>query len=182
MENPLYELPKGCDFNAVGNNSSLKSECSPKLNDQFPKSNFQGILINSALEIVWPKNSSPADMEVMPNGNVEGPLKFMIAGLINIPYGTLNLQGNFSYEVLIVAVDQQTAKAFSGKLIRFGFAGARPDVFGSDESQNSIDTLTYFNVDLIQNLEIPVVNATYTVYATLGEFKSNVLTVKTKVE
>ncbi|MES2824574.1 MAG: hypothetical protein V4732_13300 [Pseudomonadota bacterium] len=40
----------------------------------------------------------------------------------------------------------------------------------------------YFNMDLIENLGVPIADATYAVYATLGDFKSNVLTIKTKVK
>jgi hypothetical protein len=185
MSNPMadvYELPENCDFNSVGNNSELRSDCSPKLIDQFPKANYQGILINSAPDILWPKNFGLKDMPMLPNGNADGPLKFMIAGLVNLPYNTLNLHGDFASQVVIVAVNQKTAKVYNGKMIPFGFAGVKPDVTGLGISQINNDHLCYFNIDLVQNLEIPIADATYNVYAVLGDYKSNVLTVKTKVK
>ena len=44
-----------------------------------------------------------------------------------------------------------------------------------------LDTL-YANADLVNICGVPIANAIYTVYATLGEYKSNVLTIKTVVK
>jgi hypothetical protein len=177
----LYVLPTTCDFMTVGNNGQQSSDCSPKLTDEY-SSKFRGLLINGAAEIIWPKNFSLEDIVVMPNGNAEGPLKFMIAGLIKLPYSTLDLQGNFSGRALVVAVNQKTAETYSGRMVPFGFKGVKPNVPGFAESQKNIDAIRYFNIDLVQNLNIPIEGATYTVYATLGDFKSNVLTIKTIIK
>jgi hypothetical protein len=180
MNDTLYTLPKNCDFSTVGNNSSLSNQCSPRLVDEF-FSDFQGILLNGPEKVIWPKDVDPADMIVAPNGNVDGPIKLMIAGFLKLPYNTVGLEGDLSTQVILVAVNQKTAQTFNGKMIRFGFT-SKPELPGYGASQQGLDAQQYFNIDLVQNLEIPITNATYTVYATLGDYKSNVLTVQTIVK
>lgn len=180
MIEELYELPQNCDFMAVGNNSGLRSDCSPLLKGGF-LSKYKGILINGPAEIVWPKNFRVEDMMVMPNGDAEGPLKFMIAGVLRLPNNIFGLNGDLANHVVVVAVNQKTAKSYSGKMISFGFKGERPDISNQPELVGQ-DSLEYFSMDLIQNLEIPIESAIYTVYATLGDVKSNILTIKTTMK
>lgn len=69
---------------------------------------------------------------------------------------------------------------------RFGQPGPRPSDFDDypevPESAHESASESYFNVDLVNNLNIPITEAIYTVYATLREYKSNVLTVKTFIK
>lgn len=60
----------------------------------------------------------------------------------------------------------------------FGFKGDPPDVPYSDSDV----TGQRFNIDLVQNLRIPIADAVYIVYAVLGEYRSNVLTLSVKIE
>lgn len=179
MTEELYELPQNCDFMIVGNNSGLRSDCSPLLKGGF-LSKYRGILINGPTEIIWPKNFRVENMMVMPNGDAEGPLKFMIAGVLRLPSNIFGLNGDLAKHVVVVAVNQNTAKSYSGKMISFGFKGERPDISNHPELVGQ-DSLEYFSIDLVQNLDIPIENATYTVYATLGDVKSNILTIKTTI-
>jgi len=180
MNDNLYVLPKNCDYSKISNNSSMSHDCSPKLTDEF-FSEYQGILINGPEKIFWSKDVDPGKMVVDPTGNVDGPIKLIVAGFLKLPYVTLGLDGELSNNVILVAVNQKTAHTYSGKMIKFGFS-ARPVVPGYGESQKGLDVQQYFSIDLVQNLEIPIINATYTVYATLGEYKSNVLTINTVVK
>lgn len=177
MSDKLYELPQDCDFMAVGNNSGREYDCTPKLRDGL-FSKFQGLVINGPAETVWPENVSLEDTMILPNGDSDGPLKLMVAGLLKLPANYLNMRGDFSNHVLLVAVNQKTAESYSGKMNVFGFSGESPPVSYGDFDV----TEQYFNIDLVQNLGIPIANATYSVYATLGEYKSNVLMLKTRVE
>lgn len=180
MTEQMYELPQGCDFKALGNNSGLRSDCSPKLKGGF-LSKYQGIVINGPEQMQWPKNASLEDMRVMPNGDAKGPLKLMIAGVLQLPNNTLGKVGDLANHVVVVAVNQKTAKTYSGKMIAFGFKGDGPDISGFPELIGQ-PSLEYFSIDLVQNLQIPIENATYTVYATLGNYKSNTLTITARVK
>jgi hypothetical protein len=120
-------------------------------------------------------------------GTTDGPLRLMIAGLVRVKFSHLGLKGDAGDEVLVVAVDQKTTQSYSGKMPKPDFE-APP--FSVDESagpalteadENALLT-SHFNLDLVHDLDLPLADATYTVYATLGDFKSNSLTVKTKVK
>ena len=183
----LFELPQNCNFREIGNNDNLSYECSPRLADEL-FSEFTGLLINGPRVVEWPKNVSLDDYVVDPSGNSNSPLRFMIAGLSSVPDSTLGLDGDVAYEVLVVAVNQNTAETYSGKMMFVGIPGPKPSdipgVMPLDDALEQSDTIrqSHFNIDLVQNLEIPITDATYTVYATLGEYKSNVLTIKTTVK
>ena len=180
----LYEMPQSCDFLAVGNNDSIEYDCSPKLTDRF-FSEFKGILINTPKEIIWPDNTSVDDYQKYPNGNNNSPLKFMLSGLANVPDSVLkNKSDEVAYQVVVIAVNQKTAKSYSGKMIQMGDVGEIPGMIPevNDEPSPEITRKHYFNIDLVENLGVPIAEANYTVYATLGEFKSNVTTVSTKIK
>lgn len=189
----LYELPENCDFMEVGNNVSKEFACSPLLIDRFT-SPFRGLLINGPANVVWPKDISTDEFTTSPFGGTSGPLRLMIAGLSKVPDSTLGLDGNAAREILIVAVDQLTAKSYSGKMKFFGIRGSKPSVVSlqselpgvfqkvDDYDKSDAARKKYFNIDLVENLGIPIMTATYTVYATLGDYKSNVLTIKATVK
>ncbi|MCP4486772.1 MAG: hypothetical protein GY820_05550 [Gammaproteobacteria bacterium] len=186
-KNDGYELPQNCDFMQVSANSSSEVNCSPKLNDPF-LSSYEGLLINAAKETIWPREVAVEDFTIFPDGSNNSPLRLNIAGLANLPKSTLGLDGDVAYEIVVVAVNQVTAESYNGKMIRMGEPGPQPlgVLPGFDESSaepgvNMIST-SYFNVDLVGNLNIPIAEATYTVYATLGDYKSNVLTINTRVK
>lgn len=179
----LYDLPIDCDFLAIGNNDSIEYDCSPKLTDRF-FSDFKGILINTQSEIIWPDNASKDDCTYFPNGNNNSPFKLMLAGLAHVPDSVIKNNLDIAFEVLIVAVDQKTAQSYSGKMIKLGSIGAIPELepdVGDDVSPD-ITRKNFFNIDLVENLGLPISNATYIVYATLGEYKSNVMTVGTRIK
>lgn len=180
MDNAQFYIPENCDFSVVGNNSTSSNDCSPVIVEAYPDE-YTGILINAPTAVVWPKNFDSSDNVVAPNGNVQGPVKLMLAGVVNLEYSFMGLSGNFSNEVIVVAVDQKTAQSYSGKMQPFGFPTPIPDVPGYAESQKGLPATRYFNIDLFHNLELPLANAVYTVYAILGDKKSNVLTIETKL-
>jgi len=179
----LYDLPLDCDFFAIGNNDSIEYDCSPKLTDRF-FSDFKGILINTQSEIIWPDNASKDDYSSFPNGNNNSPFKLMLAGLAHVPDSVIKNNLDIAFEVLIVAVNQKTAQSYSGKMIKLGDIGAIPELepdIGDDISPD-ITRKHFFNIDLVENLGLPISNAAYIVYATLGEYKSNVMTVRTRIK
>jgi hypothetical protein len=185
MSTNLYEIPENCNFANV-HSGSQENECSPVLKDPF-FSGFSGILINGPKEIIWPKNVSLEDHPPGPMGTTDGPLRLMIAGLVRIKFSTLGLKGDAGGEVLLVAVDQKTAKSYSGKMPNGDFeappfsADPSNEPQLTDEEKNALLS-SHFNMDLVHDLELPIADATYTIYATLGDYKSNELVVSTKVK
>ncbi|MGQ9424387.1 hypothetical protein ACXYTJ_00385 [Gilvimarinus sp. F26214L] len=190
MSGELHSIPKGCDFSAVENNSVNEYPCSPRLHDNYFDP-FLGLLINGPEITTWPSDLSPNDLSVGPFGQTVGPFRLMFSGVVKLPYGTMGLNGEFSDQVTIVAVDQNNGQTYTGR-IWFPESLQEPesdyvdDLF-PDAVENSEDdlkkpVLNYFNIDLVNNLGVPVRDATYTVYATLGDYTSNVLTVETRIE
>jgi hypothetical protein len=177
MNGTLYTLPTECDFRAVGNNAEEEFDCSPQLLDRY-FSPFQGLLINGPKDVTWPKDFDEDNININPMGDTSGPFKLMIAGLVKLPYNTMDLRGNFGKHIVLIAINQKTAQPYSGKMSVIGITDDGPDI----DTAGYGDSKQYFNIDLVQNLEIPITNATYTVYATLGDYKSNVLTVQTIVK
>jgi hypothetical protein len=182
MTNKLYTLPESCDFSQVHNNSTGSHVCSPKLLDST-KNPFIGILINASKEITWTKDTATEEYS-------SGQSRLMVSGVVKLKYSYMGLNGNFSIKNLLVAVNQKTAQLYDGKMVLPDFlpqptAKFKDDLF-PDENLSDINLYSpvanYFNIDLIENLGIPISDATYTVYATLGEYKSNVLIIKTKVK
>lgn len=180
QEKILFELPLDCDFSKVGDNHTMKTDCSPVLKDPY-FSEFVGILINCPKEYIWPKNDSIENYQSFPTGGNNSPLKFTVAGLAKIPDSTLDFDGDVSYEILVIAVDQKTAKVYSSKMIKNGRPGTKPtNTLSSNNLTQDFIRKHYFNIDLVGNANLPISEADYTVYATIGDYKSNVITVTTK--
>jgi len=185
MSSLIYTIPQDCDFNVITNANNYENVCTPKLKSAF-FSPFSGVLINGPSHVEWPSNIDPNDFPTGPWGETDGPLRLMVAGLVRLPYKTLNLKGEFSEEILLVAVNVKTAQAYSGKMPKPELL-PEPDFFDdlSERSRSEEDKNTllsdYFNFDLVHDLGLPIEDATYHVYSTLGEYKSNVLTIQTSV-
>lgn len=183
MSENLYNIPTNCDFMSI-TSGSQENECSPKLSDPF-FSDFSGILINGPKQISWPGDLTLEDFPPGPSGTTEGPLRLMVAGLIRIKYDTYGLKGDAGAEVLVVAINQKTAQTYKGKMPKADsepFFGFMPDEPERTEDDKNALLSSHFNLDLVHDLEIPLEDATYSVYATLGEYKSNVLTIHTMVK
>ena len=189
MSDQNYKLPKNCNFDTVANNSTLSSECSPVLTPRYHNS-FRGLLINAPEKILWPKNYKLDDMSISPAGEIlEGKIRFPIAG-------RYSLEGFYSdrdigFEILITAVDTE-GKVYSGKMDNLvsrveNLKDAPLDLAGQPFTNNS-DTATpsysggTFNIDLVQNLGMPLKATTYIVYASFENYKSNTLTITIDIE
>lgn len=180
----LYEIPVNCDFLAITNSNSFENECSPQLVDRY-FSVFSGIIINGPKEVYWPKEASLDDFPPGPSGTTEGPLRLMIVGLVRVNYETFGLKGDVGGEIVVVAVNQKTVKTYSGKMPKpdsepiSDFEPLEPN---RTEADRNALLSSHFNLDLVHDLNLPITDATYTVYATLEYLKSNSLTIKTKVK
>jgi hypothetical protein len=152
---------------------------------------FEGLLINGPKVVIFPKDVSLKDFPESPLGQTHGPLRIMITGLVQVNYMYLGLKGEFGGSVTVVATNSATGQAYSGKMPQ-GDVMWMPQPELSPEEQKEIDayidakknTLAFdrFTLDLIHDLNLPVSEATYTVYAVLGDYSSNSLTIETKIE
>ena len=180
MTKPLYELPDCVFVNGVSNGN-----CTPRLTPKYGNP-FRGLLINGPKVVTWPKNDSPDNYMKGPFGNtMEGPFRAYVVVFYELPYATLNLDGDFDDDILIVAVNQKTYQVYKGKQRSHGFKPPKhedisPEVIEAMRKNTTIGG--DLGVSLIDDLGLPIANAAYTVYATLGEYKSNVLTLRTEVK
>jgi hypothetical protein len=115
----------------------------------------------------------------------------MITGVIQAKYMYLSLEGAFSDAVLLVAVNNNTSTAYSGRMSKGDMHWMpKPPMTPEQQLEHEVyneekkDSLVedHFTLDLVHDLGLPIEDATYTVYATLGQFKSNELTVVTRIE
>lgn len=186
MPDELYKIPANCDFNQIINGDTHSNECTPVLNNKF-FSEFSGLLINAPTHVVWPKDTSLDDYPVGPWGTSTGPLRLMLAGLVRVQYKTLGLNGEASEHVVLVAVNQKTAETYSGRMPQADvetepdFDMGIEDISPTEEEENTLLT-SYFNFDLVHDLGLPIIDANYNVYATLGELTSNAIIINTKVK
>ena len=181
----LYELPENCDFMDVANNEVMKFDCTPRLIDRFT-STFRGLIINAPREVVWPKETVE-NAVYYPSGHNTSPYRLMVAGLSKLPDSTLNYHKDIVYQIVVVAVNNKTAKSYSGKMTGFGTPSPSLQPIGGGGSNKPVEEpdyvrQSYFNIDLVQNLGIPIDDASYSVYATIENYKSNVLQIKTTIK
>ena len=178
MSQSPYTLPQDCDFIR-----SAVRDCAPQL--ARTDVTFTGVLINGPKSVIWPKNDSPDNYMKDPFGvMMEGPFRLYIAISYMFPYHTLGLNGDFENDILIVAVNQDTQQVYSGRLHKIG-SKTRMPINPDPRAVESLKTTLsggYFKFPMVEDLRLPIASATYTVYATLGEYKSNILTIKTVVE
>ena len=173
MSKPLYELPENCDF--------VKDDemtCAPRLSPEYDDV-FRGILINGPKVVAWPKDDSPKSYLKGPFGEtIRGPFRLYVVVLFTFPYSMSKI--DFPSEILIVAVNQVTRQVYSGRRRPLAPTPTAEEEETDDLADDAIGG--YFKVSLVDDVKIPFTNATYTVYATLGEYKSNVLTIQTVVK
>lgn len=111
----------------------------------------------------------------------------MVAGLVRVQYKMLGLKGEAAEHVLLVAVNKKTAKSYSGRMPQPdvetapGFDMGVEEVPATEAEENALLN-SYFNFDLVHDLGLPIAEASYNVYATLGDLKSNAIVIKTKVK
>ncbi len=106
----------------------------------------------------------------------------MIAGYFILDINSGESAIDLAERIVVVAVNQKTAKAYTGKMHNIGF---RKSPFSNTppSSGNSFETISSnFNIDLFQNLNIPTQAAIYSVYATLDDQKSNAVQIEVDIK
>ncbi len=160
------------DFSKVEADSNDIYDCSPR----FEKTDEMGIIIN-APEAIYLNEQNRGPFS-------SGFADIIVCGACKFKYDTLGLNGDFIREILFVAVDTKTNENYSGKVtpVFAGLPGGSPfdgNQKMNDEYKDHVIT-QYFNPNLARILALPEREAEYIIYATLGEYKSNVIKITIK--
>lgn len=173
-----YVIPDNCDFNAVieggfgrnGGGIRDSNECSPKIIN----SDYAGIVINAPKEVFFTTNNTNNNENAIP-----------ICGTYADALGVFSISTrSLVHSIVFVVVDAKTNQAWSGKIPEIQNKMPRPK--GKHERQIPLAiedlkgrTITgYFNPNVFNIISIPLYETEYIIYATIGPYKSNVVTIK----
>jgi hypothetical protein len=151
------------DFSKVGP-LFRSNECTPKIDGP----SFEGLLINLPEEVVFDGAGTLA--------HAGG--RMVLCGAYRFKSSLLDLRGRFIDRILFVAVHAKTHEPSAGKM------ESLPNRIRSGDPDDGLDpdmlTGGVFNPDLGALLNLPAEAADYIVYATLGPFRSNPLTIRVR--
>lgn len=158
-----------CNFSEIVAGSGSLNPCSPEVD-----ADFRGIKIDAPKEVFFgPGTEDPL---------FGGFTKLIVAGVCKLQYPTLGLRGEWNKAIVFVATDTRSRKVFSGRMVPFGSPAAPLDPLeeGDLKPEDYADWVvgSYFNPNLVRDLNLPEKEAEYDVFATLGPYKSNVVHVK----
>jgi hypothetical protein len=141
----------------------LSSSCSPEITDD----DFRGIVLNGPKRVLFGEST-------------KDPLfgsftRMIVCGVCVFDHDYLGLKGNFSTKITFFAVNAKTHRVHVGRL----YAGIEvlPERDPDDPRQNVV-TGEWFNPNLALISDIPQEDGDYLVYATLGDYKSNTVTIQ----
>jgi len=155
------------DFENIELNTFDECICSPILENEF-----RGIKINAPTEITMMEDYS-----------------FPVCGSYHFTEEFFKKFRSLENEIVIVVVDLKTHKSYSSNLLKKDFEPAILDDkeniedeevnIENEEEFEDVSISSWFNIDLFRYIEdLPRYATTFIVYATIGDFKSNVVTVK----
>lgn len=165
--NAEYEIPTNCNFSSIGHSYS-GNECSPIIN----KSGYTGLLINV-----------PQIVEA--SDNMVIPLASTHRHDISQPF-VISLAQRFKNSIVFVVVNKDTDQLYSGTLPDMERRIPPPAYLKDDNSESGNKIVRKeiiggnVNVELVKLLRLPKNPARYFVYATVGTYKSNVLSVEVR--
>jgi hypothetical protein len=158
-----HVIDRKCDFSKVSAQFESNA-CTPQI-DGF---SFEGLLINTPEEVVFSGSGSLS----------RAGGKLMLCGACRFKQSFMNLRGHFIDQILFVAVNAKTHQTYSAKLesVPNAIPGPDPD----DGLDPAMLVGEVFNPDLGELLRLPAEEAEYIVYATIGPYRSNVLTTRVR--
>lgn len=163
------EIPLECDFSSATDMYS-DNECSPRI----VESGFRGLAINAPRQVLFTAGESTAF-----GGFAEVP----ICGTYKYDLSLdLDTDASFEDSILVVAVDRESHQSWSG-LVResVDLMPAPEDTFDdelTDEDLQGVSMEGHFNPNLTEILTLPARPAAYDVYATVGPYRSNTVTIE----
>jgi hypothetical protein len=158
-------------FESVFPGSLQPYSCSPELPDD-PE--FRGVIL-----------AAPRVSPLARDPDTGAFARVIVCGAYQLDADYLGLRERFLGRLLVVAVDVRTHRPFAG-VVRVPGGDIDPDPFAgrgllpSDFAGRSVGG--YFNLNLASRLRLPEGEADYHVYATVGEFVSNVVRIEVRRE
>lgn len=143
--------------------SFLGYPCSPEITDE----DFRGIVLNGPKRVLFGEDTR--------DPRFGGFARMYVCGVCQFDHDYLGLGGNFATNITFFAVNAKTHRVHPGRLS----AGIqiRPTRDPDDPRQNVV-TGQWFNPNLARITDIPAEEGDYLVYATLGDHKSNTVTIQ----
>lgn len=143
------------------------NECTPKI-DGFA---FEGLLINLPEEVTL-RSPGPGTLS-------DARVVLRLCGACRFKYSLFGLRGTYVDHILFIAVDARTHEPHASRMETVPNAIPGPDPEDGLEPDMLVGEV--FNPDLAELLRLPAREADYIVYATLGPYRSNVLTTRVRV-
>lgn len=157
----MKTIPSSFENISLGNKS--ESSCSPKIESW----GFRGILLNSPEKVL-----------------ISSEFVIPLCGSHQLSELFINKFKRYDHEIVIVVTDTKSYKSYSGKLSKPGFKTEEyTKAIGSDEELERNTAGGWFNIDVYDYVRsLPEKEGKYLIYATIGDFKSNVVEVEVEVE
>ncbi len=147
-------------------NDRFRCPCTPKLEEGL------GIALNAPFEVTF-SNEGTLDSK---------DCSFIVCGASRFVYDTLGYGSSFADHISFVAVDQTSQVATSGVMEPIVPNPIPPpaDMPKSTTDHSKSTFGEFFRTNLADIMTLPAVETDYVVYAALGPYRSNTLTVKVR--
>ena len=175
-----YSIPENCDFAQVitrgfgrdGGGRSEDNQCSPVIHDL----KFVGIVINAPKVVHFSTPDTEDDQNAIP-----------VCGVISHDLGTFlgRKYSSLPETVIFVVTDVKSNDTWSGKIPGPQNLIPRPKPLHGEEKKFTLEEMKgrihheWFNPNLFNITGMQLRETEYLVYATVGPYKSNVVTIKT---
>lgn len=150
------------DFDSVIPGSREASPCSPSIEDDL---GFRGLLLTGPSRASLSRNPHPITRHP----------RVVVCGAYHLQGSYLDMDGRFLDRILLVTARIDRHGVWSA----FANNSNEPDLpptFTSSLAHRSF--IGYFNIDLIEQLDVPARPGHYVVYAVLGQYVSNVVSLE----
>jgi len=177
MQQP-YKIPNDCNFTQViesgfgrnGSGINQSNSCSPEIMDL----NFNGIVINAPNEIIFDTDSTENNQNAIP-----------LCGTYAHDMGVyIDTKKNFINSIIFVVVDTKTNETWSGQIPELQNLARKPKSISGDRKKLTLEEMKgriiggYFNPNIFNITSARLYETEYIVYATVGPYKSNAITIK----
>lgn len=173
-----YALPENCDFEKIiqgdfgqkgkigrggfdldGWGKHISSSCTPRITGV-------GLVINAPRELVYPNNNANSKGNVLP---VTGRIKHEISHRMDV--------GDISESVVFVMIDSKTLDIGFGRIPPVQNAIPYNLPKRKEPPKKGVIIGFAFTVNLLRICDMPLYETEYIVYAMVGPYKSNVMTI-----
>ena len=159
-----------CDFSEIPEQSTSECPCSPEID--WLDNEWRGIKINLPETV----QSSGGENGFLNSETTRVPVYLLLQF-------TLDRLAKYDLEregITLIFIDQKTGKSFVNNLFETNSSiPTEADAIPEEEMKARVIRL-YYNINALEYVELPDNEATYDVYATFEEFKSNVMTLEMK--